>query len=70
MIKSTAIDPSVVDATASTASRGPAKVFISEPAAIAAIKAGQITCRRRARADLPRADGRRDGGDLSAHRRR
>ncbi len=42
VIKSTAIDPSVVDADGVYRNTGPARVFVSEPAAIAAIKAGQI----------------------------
>ena len=42
MIKSTAIDPSVVDADGVYRITGPAKVFVTEPAAIAAIKAGRI----------------------------
>jgi putative YjhG/YagF family dehydratase len=42
VIKSTAIDPSVVDADGVFRFTGPAKVFVSEPAAIAAIKSGQI----------------------------
>ena len=42
VIKSTAIDPSVVDPDGVYRFTGPAKVFVSEPAAIAAIKAGQI----------------------------
>ncbi|MEO7275014.1 MAG: YjhG/YagF family D-xylonate dehydratase [Vicinamibacterales bacterium] len=42
VIKSTAIDPSVVDADGVFRFTGPAKVFVSEPAAIAAIKAGGI----------------------------
>ena len=42
MIKSTAIDPSVVDADGVYRLTGPAKVFVTEPAAIAAIKAGRI----------------------------
>ncbi len=40
--KSTAIDPSVVDADGVYRKKGPARVFTSEPAAIAAIKAGVI----------------------------
>lgn len=40
--KSTSIDPSVVDADGVYRKRGPARVFTSEPAAIAAIKAGAI----------------------------
>ena len=43
VIKSTAIDPSVVGADGVYRLTGRAKVFLSEPAAIAAIKAGQIS---------------------------
>ena len=42
LIKSTAIDPSVVDEDGVYRKEGPAKVFPSEVAAIAAIKAGEI----------------------------
>nr|WP_277988727.1 YjhG/YagF family D-xylonate dehydratase [Ktedonosporobacter rubrisoli] len=42
VIKSTAIDPSVVDADGVYRHTGPARVFTSERAAIAAIKAGHI----------------------------
>src|SRR5207249_8183159 len=42
VIKSTAIDPSVVGADGVFRMTGPAKVFVSEPAAIAAIKDGRI----------------------------
>jgi len=42
VIKATSIDPSVVDADGVYRKRGPAKIFTSEPAAIAAIKAGEI----------------------------
>ena len=42
MIKSTAIDPSVVGADGVYRLTGPAKVFLSERAAMAAIKANQI----------------------------
>ena len=42
VIKSTAIDPSVVGADGVYRLTGPAKVFLSEPAAMAAIKANQI----------------------------
>jgi len=42
VIKSTSIDPSVVDADGVYRKRGPAKIFLSEPAAIAAIKDGRI----------------------------
>lgn len=42
VIKATAIDPSVVDADGVYRKLGPAKVFLTEPAAVAAIKAKQI----------------------------
>jgi putative YjhG/YagF family dehydratase len=42
VIKSTAIDPSVVDADGVFRMKGPAKVFVSEPEAIAAIKEKRI----------------------------
>ncbi len=42
VIKSTAIDPAVVDPDGVYRFTGPAKVFLSEPAAIAAIKGGRI----------------------------
>jgi putative YjhG/YagF family dehydratase len=42
VIKSTAIDPSVIDPDGIYRFRGPAKVFVTEPAAMAAIKAGAI----------------------------
>lgn len=42
VVKATAIDPSVVDADGVYRKRGPAKVFTSESAAIAAIKEGRI----------------------------
>ena len=42
VIKSTAIDPSVVGADGVYRKRGPARVFTSEPAAIRAIKQGEI----------------------------
>lgn len=42
IIKSTAIDASVVDADGVYRKTGPARVFLSEPAVIAAIKAGSI----------------------------
>jgi dihydroxyacid dehydratase/phosphogluconate dehydratase len=43
VIKATAIDPSVVDADGVYRLTGPAKVFLSEPAAMAAIKANKIS---------------------------
>ena len=42
MIKSTAIDPTVVGPDNVYRKRGPARVFTSEPAAVAAIKSGTI----------------------------
>ena len=42
VIKSTSIDPSVVDSDGVYRKTGPARVFTSEPAAIAAIKGGAI----------------------------
>jgi putative YjhG/YagF family dehydratase len=42
VIKSTSIDPSVVDPDGIYRKRGPARVFTSEPAAIAAIKRNEI----------------------------
>jgi putative YjhG/YagF family dehydratase len=42
VIKSTAIDPAVVDADGVYRKTGPAKVFVSEKAAIAAIKEGRV----------------------------
>jgi putative YjhG/YagF family dehydratase len=42
VIKSTAIDPSVVDADGVYRKTGPARVFLTEPAAVAAIKTGKI----------------------------
>ena len=41
VIKSTSIDPSVIDADGVYRFTGPARVFVTEPAAIAAIKAGR-----------------------------
>ena len=73
VIKSTAIDPSVVDADGVYRKTGPARVFRTEPAAIAAIKgqgAGAHAAGRCAGADVPRADGLGHGGDLPDHRRR
>jgi len=43
VIKSTAIDPSLIDETGVYCHSGPAKVFTTEEAAIEAIKAGQVT---------------------------
>ncbi|HEY7498946.1 MAG TPA: YjhG/YagF family D-xylonate dehydratase [Vicinamibacterales bacterium] len=42
VIKSTAIDPAVIDADGVYRFTGPAKVFLTEPAAMAAIKDGRI----------------------------
>ncbi len=43
VIKSTAIDPSLIDAKNQYRHRGPARVFVTEEAAIHAIKAGEVT---------------------------
>ena len=62
VIKSTAIDPSVVDADGVYRKLGPARVFRTETAAIAAIKShgpDRIQARRHRRADLPRTHGLR-----------
>ena len=42
VIKSTAIDPSIIDADGVYRKTGPARVFTTEPAGIAAIKSGRI----------------------------
>ena len=42
VIKSTSIDPSVIDSDGVYRFTGPAKVFVSEPAAMAAIKEGRV----------------------------
>ena len=42
IIKSTSIDPTVIGADGVYRHAGPARVFVSEPAAVAAIKAGRI----------------------------
>ena len=42
VIKATSIDPSVIDADGVYRKRGPARVFLTEPEAIAAIKTGKI----------------------------
>jgi dihydroxyacid dehydratase/phosphogluconate dehydratase len=42
VIKSTAIDPAVVDPDGVYRKRGPARVFVTEPQAIAALKSGAI----------------------------
>ena len=67
VIKSTSIDPSVVDADGVYRKTGPARVFTTEPAAIAAIKTGQVRRRRRSGPHVPRPVGFRHGRDVSAH---
>jgi dihydroxyacid dehydratase/phosphogluconate dehydratase len=57
VIKSTAIDPSVVDADGVYRKRGPARIFRTEP----------DSARRRAGADVPRAARLRHGRDLRNH---
>ena len=71
VIKSTAIDPTVVDPDGVYRKTGPARVFTRERDAIAAIKGQGETAdqaRRRPGPDRPRPDGRGDGGDLPDHR--
>jgi putative YjhG/YagF family dehydratase len=68
VIKSTAIDPTVVDADGVYRKRGPARVFKSEQAVIEAIKSNGPEPNQRGRrdcADLPGADGLGHGRDLS-----
>ncbi len=67
VIKSTAIDPTVVDADGVYRKTGPARVFLTEKAAIAAIKSRRRphSGRRRAGADVPRPHGLRHGRDLT-----
>ena len=69
MVKATAIDPSVVDADGVYRKEGPARVFVSEKDAMAAIKTGPHQGRRRAGAGRHRSDGHGHGGNLSGHRR-
>ena len=69
VVKATAIDPSVVDADGVYRKEGPARVFVSEKDAMAAIKEGRHQRRRRARADGHRPDGHGHGGNLPGHRR-
>ena len=69
VIKSTAIDPSVIDANDVYRHVGPAKVFITEAAAIEAIKRRRRVTRRRDRADLRRSGRGGHAGDLSDHLR-
>ena len=72
VIKSTSIDPSVVDSDGVYRKTGPARIFTRERDAIAAIKgegsrpikAGDILV-----SDGKRADGGGDGGDLPGDRR-
>ncbi|HEX9658877.1 MAG TPA: YjhG/YagF family D-xylonate dehydratase [Rhodothermales bacterium] len=42
VVKSTAVDPTVVDSDGVYRKRGPARVFIREPDAVAAVKAGRV----------------------------
>ena len=67
VIKSTSIDPTVVDADGVYRHTGPAKVFTTEKAAIEAIKTGGAGGRRRAGAVRPGADGQRHGGNVSGN---
>ena len=68
VIKSTAIDPSVVDADGVYRKRGPAKVFVRETDVLAAIKSGADSARRRDPPDLRRPHGQRHGRGLRGDR--
>ena len=70
VIKSTAIDPTLVGEDQVYRHVGPARVFVTEAEAIAAIKNGRDCGGGRDGADLRRAEGRRDAGDLPDYRRR
>ncbi len=70
VIKSTAIDPSVVDADGVYRKIGPARVFTSEKSAIAAIKSHDSEphpARRCPRTHLSWTNGSGNGGNLSDH---
>ena len=67
VVKSTAIDPSLIGPDGIFHHLGPARVFVSEESAIHAIKNGEIRRERRHGAGLRRTRGRRHGGDLSDH---
>ena len=72
IIKSTSIDPSVVDEDGVYRKIGPARVFTSERAAIAAVKGlsgNPVKAGRCDSRDRLRPAGHRHGGDLSAHLR-
>ena len=72
VIKSTAIDPSVVDADGVYRKTGPARVFTSERAAIAAVKGLTDRAGQSGRCDRPdrlRPARHRDGRNLPADRR-
>ena len=69
VIKSTAIDPSLIDENNVYRHLGPARVFITEEAAIHAIKSGESRARRRDRPHLRRPGGRGHAGDLPNHLR-
>ena len=70
LIKATAIDPTVVDDDNVYRHRGPARVFVSERDAIAAIKAhrwARDQAQRRHRTDRRRTTRYGDGGNLPGH---
>ena len=69
VVKASAIDPTMFDADGVYRLAGPARVFASEKAAMAAIKAGPHPGRGRAGARGRRADGHRHGGNVSGDRR-
>jgi putative YjhG/YagF family dehydratase len=69
VVKSTSIDPSVVDGDGVYRKTGPARVFTTEKAAIANQEPGKRLCPagRYRGPDMPRSDRGRNGGDLSGH---
>ena len=69
VIKSTAIDPTVVDADGVYRKTGPARVFRTEKAAMRRHQDRRHPGRRRPRADVPRPHGLGHGRDLRDHRR-
>ncbi len=67
VIKSTAIDPSLIDEQNTYRHTGPARVFVTERAAIDAIKQGRYFQRRRYCISLRRTGRCRHAGDLPDH---
>ena len=69
VIKSTSIDPSLIDEQNCYRHTGPARVFLTEAAAIHAIKQGEVGHGGRDCADLRWTLGRRHAGDLPGNLR-